>query len=41
MLVTRAQAEDTLQAMLRRDDVQFVLERFADYGCYACRVERV
>ena len=40
VVVTRAQAEDTLQAMLRRDDVQFVLVRFAGYGCYACRVER-
>nr|WP_295769529.1 DUF1203 domain-containing protein [Rhodoferax sp.] len=40
VVVTRAQAEDSLQAMLRRDDVQFVLVRFAGYGCYACRVER-
>lgn len=40
VVVTRAQAEDTLQTMLRRDDVQFVLVRFAGYGCYACRVER-
>ena len=41
VVVTRAQAEDSLQSMLRRDDVQFVLVRFAGYGCYACRIERV
>lgn len=39
-VVTREQAEATLQDMLRRADVQFVLVRFAGYGCYACRIER-
>jgi hypothetical protein len=40
IVVTSEQAEVSLQAMLRRNDVQFVLVRFAGYGCYACRVER-
>ncbi len=32
-------AELTLQGMLRRDGVRYVLVRFAGYGCYACRIE--
>lgn len=40
VVVSRAQAEDSLQAMLHRQAVRFVLARFAGYGCYACRIER-
>ena len=41
MVVTQANAEACLQTMLRRKDVAFVLARFAGYGCYACRIQRV
>lgn len=41
VMVTRTDAEATLQTLLRRPEVQFVLVRFAGYGCYACRIERV
>ncbi|MES2950673.1 MAG: DUF1203 domain-containing protein [Pseudomonadota bacterium] len=41
VVVTREQAEDQLQTMLRDAEVCFVLVRFAGYGCYACRIERV
>lgn len=34
-------AEHTLQDMLRRETVRYVLVRFAGYGCYACRIEAV
>ncbi len=40
VVVMREQAENTLQEMLRDPCVQFVLVRFAGYGCYACRIER-
>lgn len=40
IVVTREQAEEHLQDLLQRDDVQFVLVRFAGYGCYACRIDR-
>jgi hypothetical protein len=40
VVVHHTQAEATLQAMLHRADVSFVLVRFAGYGCYACRIER-
>ncbi len=40
VVVTREQAEDQLQTMLRDVEVCFVLVRFAGYGCYACRIER-
>jgi hypothetical protein len=40
VVVARAQAENTLQEMLRDPHVLFVLVRFAGYGCYACRIER-
>lgn len=33
-------AADDLRAFLARDDVAFVLGRYAAYGCYALRVER-
>lgn len=39
-VVARGGAEEVLQTMLRRPDVQCVLVRFAGYGCYACRIER-
>ncbi len=39
-VVTREQAEATLQDMLRDENVRFVLVRFAGYGCYACCIER-
>jgi hypothetical protein len=34
-------AEQQLATFLARDDVQFVLARFAAYGCYGCRIERL
>lgn len=40
VVVDHTLAEITLQAMLQRADVRFVLVRFAGYGCYACRIER-
>jgi len=39
-IVSPAQAESMLHGLLARADVDFVLARFAAYGCYACRVER-
>ncbi|RQO59804.1 DUF1203 domain-containing protein [Paucibacter sp. KBW04] len=39
-IVHPAQAEPALLGLLARADVDFVLARFAAYGCYACRVER-
>jgi hypothetical protein len=33
-------AEQQLATYLTRDDVQFVLARFAAYGCYGCRIDR-
>lgn len=33
-------AGDDLQAFLARDEVAFVLARYAAYGCYALRIER-
>lgn len=41
IVVTREQGEDQLQALLRDPEVRFVLVRFAGYGCYACRIERL
>jgi hypothetical protein len=32
-------AEQRLAALLAHGDVQFVLARFAAYGCYGCRIE--
>jgi hypothetical protein len=39
-LTSPDQCESDLQALLNLDEVQFVLVRFAAYGCYACRLER-
>lgn len=39
-LVQPAQAEDRLQEFLQRDDIDFVVARFAAYGCFSCRIER-
>ncbi len=39
-LTSPDQCEADLQALLSLDEVQFVLVRFAAYGCYACRIER-
>lgn len=39
-LTSPDQCESDLQALLSLDEVQFVLVRFAAYGCYACRIER-
>ncbi len=39
VVVPSATAEHTLQDMLGRDGVRYVLVRFAGYGCYACRIE--
>lgn len=39
-LTTASSASHDLDAFLARDDVAFVLVRFAAYGCYALRVER-
>lgn len=33
-------AGDDLQALLGREEVAFVLARYAAYGCYALRIER-
>lgn len=35
-----AEAEQRLAAYLLRDDVVFVLARFAAYGCYGCRIDK-
>lgn len=34
------QAEENLQRIFSCEEVDFVLARFAGYGCYACRIER-
>jgi hypothetical protein len=34
------QAEQQLRQFFLRDEINFVLARFAAYGCYGCRVER-
>lgn len=34
-------AHQILQKFFQRDEVAFVLARFAAYGCYACRLDRV
>ena len=39
-VVASEEAEVQLQDLLAREDVAFVLVRFAGYGCYACRIER-
>ncbi len=39
VVVPQDTAEHTLQDMLRRNGVRYVLVRFAGYGCYACRIE--
>ncbi len=39
-LTTASTAARNLDVFLARDDVAFVLARFAAYGCYALRVER-
>lgn len=39
VVVQADSAEHTLQDMLRRETVRYVLVRFAGYGCYACRIE--
>ncbi|WP_313165605.1 DUF1203 domain-containing protein [Massilia oculi] len=39
-LTTASSASHDLDAFLAREDVAFVLARFAAYGCYALRVER-
>jgi hypothetical protein len=39
-LTTASAAARDLDTFLARDDVAFVLARFAAYGCYALRVER-
>lgn len=41
VLTIPEEAESRLQGLLDRPDVSFVLARFAAYGCYACRVERL
>lgn len=41
VLTIPEEAETRLSDLLDRPDVSFVLARFAAYGCYACRVERV
>lgn len=40
ILTTASAAARDLDVFLARDDVAFVLARFAAYGCYALRVER-
>ena len=40
VLTTASAAARDLDVFLARDDVAFVLARFAAYGCYALRVER-
>lgn len=39
-LVMPADAEATLQQFLLRDEIAFVVARFAAYGCFSCRIER-
>lgn len=39
-LTTASSASHDLDTFLAREDVAFVLARFAAYGCYALRVER-
>jgi hypothetical protein len=38
VVVQGSDAEEVLQGFLARDDVAFVLARFAGYGCYGCRI---
>ena len=40
LLTSVEDAESSLRGLFARDDVAFVLARFAGYGCYACRFER-
>jgi hypothetical protein len=40
LLTTPATAETELRQLLAQDRVDFVLARFAGYGCYGCRIER-
>ena len=40
ILTTASSASHDLDTFLAREDVAFVLARFAAYGCYALRVER-
>ena len=39
-LVTRAEAQPSLERFLARPDVAFVHARFPTYGCFACRIDR-
>ena len=39
-LTSPDRCEADLQSLLRLEEVNFVLVRFAAYGCYACRIER-
>jgi hypothetical protein len=41
VLVAPGQAEEAIARFLGRPEVAFILARFAAYGCYACRIERV
>ncbi|MCV2369593.1 DUF1203 domain-containing protein [Roseateles oligotrophus] len=40
LLTTPEAAETGLRQLLAQDRVDFVLARFAGYGCYGCRIER-
>jgi hypothetical protein len=41
VLVAPDQAEEAIARLFGKPDVAFILARFAAYGCYACRIERV
>jgi hypothetical protein len=41
VLTSLDDAEDRLDKLFMRSDVDFVLARFGAYGCYGCRIERV
>lgn len=41
VLTSLEDAEERLESLFVRSDVDFVLARFCAYGCYACRIERV
>ena len=40
-LVTPVNAEQTIDELFAAPQVQFILARFAAYGCYALRLERI
>jgi len=40
-MVTKPEAQETIDRFLTRPDVAFLHARFPTYGCFACRIDRV